>query len=190
MELLHPGRRDVVDAPAGTGLGEIPGRVHQPFVLERTQHSVDAAAVALDETERSQPLEEVIAVGRLLAEQQESAGPQKVARKLVACLHCPRQPQAAPLRHVGHLSARHGQLLSARKVGPRQRWHGLSAGNRTVCPGRGGEDRVSRDCGRSRRYPAAAAGCPCRCSASFRPLGHAVHTLVTSRLAPTPILQA
>jgi len=53
--------------------------VHEPVALERAKRAVQPTRIVALEPERAQALEQVIAVRRLLAQEQQDAGPQEVA---------------------------------------------------------------------------------------------------------------
>jgi hypothetical protein len=68
VELLQAGARHAVHAPVRPAPGFVPGRPHEPIVLQRAERAIEASGVVAHKPERAQALEQVVAVSGLLAE--------------------------------------------------------------------------------------------------------------------------
>src|SRR5262249_62084964 len=99
MELLHAGSGDFVHAALRPRLGAGPGGANKAVFLEAAESPVKPPWIPAREAERGQPLEQVVAVGRPLAPQQEKARSEEVAREARRRRlsgHGPSPPGTAP----------------------------------------------------------------------------------------------
>jgi hypothetical protein len=81
VQLLHAASGDVVDPALGTCVRGLPCGTDEALSLEPPEGPVEPAGVRAVEPESANPFEQVVPVGRLLAEKEQQAGTQKVPGK-------------------------------------------------------------------------------------------------------------
>src|SRR5919201_3096425 len=87
MQLLCPGPRQLVNPPVWPRARGRPRRADESVGLQRPQRTVQAAGVIAGEPERAEALEQVIAVRRLLAQEQQQTRPEEVLRERMLSGH-------------------------------------------------------------------------------------------------------